>query len=105
MMRGIVAHSGCIPENTALKYAWDRLQSLSMFVTHGADDPVIPVRLARRAHDLLRNTNVDLTYKQYPIPHTISEQSLNDLSGGFEKKLSVPEDMKNATDFTDYTDL
>jgi hypothetical protein len=37
---------------------------------------------------------VDLTYKEYPIPHTISEQSLNDLSDWLEKNLIVPEDMK-----------
>lgn len=94
LIRGIVAHSGYIREDTTLKFALDRLQSLSMFVAHGVEDPVIPVRLARRAHDLLRKTNTDLTYKEYPIAHTISEQSLHDLSVWLKNKLSVPEDTK-----------
>jgi phospholipase/carboxylesterase len=90
IIRGIVAHSGYIRENTTLKFAWNRLQALSVFLAHGVDDPVIPVRLARRAQDLLSKTNADLTYKEYPIPHTISEQSLHDLSSWLEKKISVP---------------
>jgi phospholipase/carboxylesterase len=93
IIRGIVAHSGYIRENTTMKFAWNRLQSLSVFLAHGVDDPVIPVRLARRAQDLLSRTNADLTYKEYPIPHTISEQSLHDLSNWLETRISVPIEM------------
>jgi phospholipase/carboxylesterase len=94
LIRGVVSHSGYIPENTSLEFAWDRLQDLSLFVAHGVDDPVIPVRLGRRAHDLLSKTQADLTYKEYPIPHTMSEQSVSDLADWLQKKLAVPEDMK-----------
>lgn len=94
LIRGVVAHSGYIPENNSLPFAWDRLQDLSLFIAHGVNDSVIPVHFGRRAHDLLSITQADLTYKEYPIPHTMSEQSMSDLADWLQKKLAVPEDMK-----------
>lgn len=93
-VRGIVAHSGYIPENTSLQFAWDRLQQLSVFVAHGVHDPVIPIHSGRRVQELLSKTSADLTYKEYPIPHTISEESLSDLSSWLQKVLDVPTDIK-----------
>jgi phospholipase/carboxylesterase len=93
-VRGIVAHSGYIPENVSLQFLWNQLSSLSVFVAHGLKDPIIPIQKARRAKELLSKTGADLTYKEYPIPHTISEESLTDLSKWLQKKLDVPADMK-----------
>jgi phospholipase/carboxylesterase len=93
-VRGIVAHSGYIPENVSLQFAWSKLTSLSVFVAHGLQDPVIPIAKARRAQELLLQSGADLTYKEYPIPHTISEESLADLCQWLQKKLDVPGDMK-----------
>jgi len=94
MVSGVIAHSGYIPENTPLKFAWDQIQRRPFFVAHGVNDPVIPVHLARRAHELLLQSKADVTYTEYPIPHTISEQSLSDMSTWLQKKLDVPADMK-----------
>jgi phospholipase/carboxylesterase len=93
-VRGIVAHSGYIPENTSLQFAWDQLQGLSIFIAHGIQDSVIPIEFGRRAHDLLSKTSADLTYKEYPIPHAIGDESLSDLSIWLQKKLDVPSDIK-----------
>jgi phospholipase/carboxylesterase len=93
-VRGIVAHSGYIPESVSLQFAWTQLSSLSFFVAHGLHDPVIPIQKARRTQELLSKTGADLTYKEYPIQHTISEESLADLSQWLQKKLDVPADMK-----------
>jgi phospholipase/carboxylesterase len=94
LVRGIVAHSGYIPEHASLQFSWTQLASLSVFVAHGLHDPIIPIQKARRTRELLLQTGADLTYKEYPIGHTISEESLSDLSQWLEKKLDVPADMK-----------
>ena len=94
LVRGIVAHSGYVPENTNLSFAWSELKGLSLFIAHGIQDPVIPIEHGRRAQTLLKQTSADVTYNEYPIPHTISEQSLSDLSDWLQKKLAVPADMK-----------
>ncbi len=94
LVRGIVAHSGYVPEDTSLSFAWNQLTDLSVFVAHGIHDPLISIDYGRRAHDLLKQSTADVTYKEYPIPHSISEQSLSDLSDWLQKKLAVPADMK-----------
>lgn len=87
MVTGIVAHSGYIPENTSLQFQWDNLAHLSAFVAHGIYDPVIPIQFGRRANELLSKTRAEFTYKEYPIPHTISEESLSDLSAWLQKRV------------------
>ena len=94
LVRGVVAHSGYIPESIPLKFVWDQLRGLSLFVAHGIDDPVLPIAMGRRAHELLSTTEADLTYREYPIPHTISEESIADIGTWFQKVLDVPRDMK-----------
>ena len=89
LIRGVVAHSGYIPENTSLQFAWDRLQNLSLFIAHGVNDSVIPVHFGRRAQSLLSKTQADLTYKEYPIPHSMSEQSVSDLAEWLREKLAI----------------
>ncbi len=93
-VRGIIAHSGFIPENASLRFAWPQLSLLSVFVAHGLYDPVIPIQKARRTQELLSKAGADLTYKEYPIQHTISEESLADISQWLQKRLDVPADMK-----------
>lgn len=93
-VRGIVAHSGYVPENTSLRFAWERLNGLSIFLAHGTQDPIVGIEFGRRANELLSKTSADFTYREYPIPHTISEESLADLSDWLQKKLAVPADMK-----------
>jgi phospholipase/carboxylesterase len=93
-VRGIVAHSGYIPESVSLQFTWNQLTALSVFVAHGLHDPVVPIQKARRTQELLSKTGADLTYKEYPIAHTISEESLADLSLWLQKKLDVPADIK-----------
>jgi len=76
--RGVIAHSGYVPEGTDLVMQWENLSDLSFFVAHGTLDPTIPVLLARRARFLLENSTASMTYKEYPIGHEISEESLAD---------------------------
>lgn len=86
---GVGAHSGYIPEGTTLKFHLDQLDGLSFFVAHGVHDPVIPINLGRRAKEILSSTSADLTYKEYPIAHQISEESLNDVSVWLKKRLDT----------------
>jgi phospholipase/carboxylesterase len=87
-VRGVVAHSGHIPEMNGIVYRWNDLASISIFVAHGSLDPVVPVALGRRARELLTKSNADFVYKEYPISHTIAEESLADISGWLTEKLN-----------------
>lgn len=85
----VAANSGYVPEGLDLPFQWDRLKGKRFFIGHGVHDEVISVNAARRAKELLSGTEVDLTYREYPIGHTMSEESIDDvahwLSAGLEK--------------------
>jgi phospholipase/carboxylesterase len=87
-VRAVVAHSGYIPEHTPLEYRWDALGSTSFFVAHGTEDPVVPVSMGRRSHELLSTTHALVTYREYPIPHTISDESLQDVCHWLQNEIS-----------------
>ncbi|MBI4429709.1 MAG: dienelactone hydrolase family protein [Ignavibacteriales bacterium] len=91
-IKGMIAHSGYIPEEPGHNYRWDRLSETAFFVAHGTLDPVIPVQLGRRSHELLSKVKTDLTYREYPIGHHISEESLQDLSTWLKQQLTKIED-------------
>lgn len=86
---GVIAHSGYIPEGTELEFKWNNLHSVAFFVAHGTHDPIIPVQFGRRANELLSKTATDLTYKEYPIAHQISEESLADFTTWLTKRMNL----------------
>lgn len=74
---GIVAHSGF--------YAGDgeelqkkNLSALRIFLAHGTYDPIVPIELARQSFHIFQRANVPIVFHEYPIDHTISEESLKD---------------------------
>lgn len=75
-IHSIVAHSGYLPEHSGLVFRWNELRGKGFFVAHGVADPVIGVDFARRAKELLGRTEADLVYREYPISHSMSEESV-----------------------------
>ncbi len=80
LFTGIVANSGYVPEGTPLTFQWNELQNLGVFIAHGTHDPVIPIQFGRRSNDLYASSNARLSYKEYPMGHQISQESLNDVA-------------------------
>ncbi len=87
--RGVVANSGYIAEGTHLEYLWNKMNGMEFFVTHGTQDPVIPVTFARRAVELLETAHVRFEYKEYPMTHQISDESLRDVSAWLTQRLDA----------------
>jgi phospholipase/carboxylesterase len=86
-IKGVIAHSGYIPEDSALQLQWNNLAHTSFFVAHGTFDPVIPVEFGRKANALLSKSNAQVVYREYPIQHQISDNSLHDLSAWLASRL------------------
>lgn len=87
LFRGVVANSGYLAEDTQLTYFWNQLGNLEFFVAHGSQDPVIPVQMARRAKEVLEAGHAHFEYKEYPMAHEISEESLQDFSLWLARRL------------------
>jgi phospholipase/carboxylesterase len=77
LFRGVCAHSGYVPEGVPIR--WDALAGPEYFLLHGTEDPVIPVVMARRAQRLFAASNARFFYREYPMQHQISEESLSDI--------------------------
>lgn len=80
LIAGVVANSGYVPEDTHLLFRWDELEGKQVIISHGLEDPVVPIKMGRRAGELLRQTKANVIYQEYPMGHQISEQSLADVT-------------------------
>lgn len=87
LFRGVIANSGYVPENTHLTLKWNSLSGIDFFIAHGMYDPVIPVGFARRGKELFERAHASLTYREYPMAHQISEESLGDLSAWLSQRI------------------
>ena len=78
---GAVAMSGRLPAQV-LELEPDRgaLKGKRVLVTHGLYDPVLPVEQGRAARDHLEALPVELTYREYPMAHEVSMESLRDVT-------------------------
>ncbi|HEY7982715.1 MAG TPA: phospholipase [Ktedonobacterales bacterium] len=76
-LAGITALSGRIPPEVIPWIAPQaELAGAPVLVIHGTLDAIIPIDYARRAREVLQALPVDLTYIEYPLPHTIGERTL-----------------------------
>ncbi len=76
---GVVAMSGRILPEVKLKAATsERLKGFPVMVVHGVYDDVLPVSYGRASRDYLTTLPLDLTYREYPMGHQITEDSLGD---------------------------
>lgn len=64
-----------IPE----KFKSSELAHLDVFASHGTQDEVLPVDLARNAVKILEKLKVSHQYKEYPMGHGINQQCFDDL--------------------------
>ena len=59
------------------------------FVAHGLYDDVIPVDLGRQASIVLKEHGADVTYKEYPIAHYVSDEEVADLKSWIARNLNA----------------
>jgi phospholipase/carboxylesterase len=84
---GVIAQSGFVRDHPQLEFRWNHLNGCSFIITHGIQDPIIPVSLARKTKELFAKSNADFVYNEYPMGHEISGESLADVSEWLRKQL------------------
>ncbi len=80
-LRGVLSNSGYLPEDTGMKFNWNGVKGLPVFIGHGLYDPVIPYAYGRRAKEVLESHGAVVTHREYDMGHQINEESLNDMIG------------------------
>ena len=77
---GVIALSGFVPEQAEwLRFRWDELQTCPFFISHGIHDEVLSIALARRSHELFKQSNAVVSYHEYNMAHEINDECLNDV--------------------------
>ena len=85
---GVVGMSGrLMPEIEPQIAPPEQLQGLPMFIAHGTQDQVLPIAYGRGIRDKLQTLPVDLTYREYPMPHSVSPESLRDIATWLKTRL------------------
>lgn len=86
---GIVAMSGrLLPQVEPMIAPPERLEGLPITAVHGVYDEVIPVRYGREIRDRLGKLPVDLTYREYPMGHHVTQDSMADIARWLSGKLN-----------------
>lgn len=81
LVAGTVLMSGRVPEQIEPQFASpERLAGKPFLVVHGRADEVLPVENGRASRAILQRLPVDLIYKEYPMGHEVSMQSLTDVT-------------------------
>ncbi len=90
MVAGVAAMSGRLPSQV-LEGTPDpeALKGTPVLITHGTYDPVLPVENGRAAREFLERLPVELTYREYPMGHEVSMESLRDVNAWFGKSLDT----------------
>jgi len=80
-LAGIVALSCYLPlGDTLAAEASPANHDVPIFMAHGTEDPLIPVVRARRSRDKLTDLGYRVTWREYPMPHSVCGDEVDDLS-------------------------
>ena len=77
-IKGIVALSGYIPQFVKEEYMINVGNHLSVFISHGEFDQVLPYEWGKENVDYFTELGVPTTFKTYGEGHTVSEKNLQD---------------------------
>jgi phospholipase/carboxylesterase len=88
LVAGAVLMSGRIgPEMIPAMATPEQLRNKPFLVVHGTYDPVLSIQNGRASRDLLEKLPVNLTYKEYPMAHEVSQESLLDIIDWLKARL------------------
>lgn len=86
----VASLSGRLPSQALVHLvAPEALQGMPVFVAHGTYDPVLPIDNGRDCREKLEALPVELTYREYPMGHEVSMESLRDIAAWLTSTLDA----------------
>jgi phospholipase/carboxylesterase len=79
-LQGIAGLVGFVPEDAHTLLDEEPLLETPVFMAAGREDERVPIKLARRSADILREAEADLTYREYDTGHKINSAGMRDLA-------------------------
>ncbi|WP_237389636.1 alpha/beta hydrolase [Bacillus sp. USDA818B3_A] len=78
-IKGIVALSGYVPAFVKDEYNIKPVDQLSLFISHGEMDQVLPFEWGVANDEYFRKLGANVTFRTYPEGHSVSEQNHQEL--------------------------
>ncbi len=79
-LAGIIALSGYLPLMASFTAAAHGANARTpVFLAHGTDDNVVPLHLGERTRVALERDNYVVTWRTYPMPHSVCAQEITDI--------------------------
>lgn len=87
-LAGLIALSGYLPLPSTLEAERSAAnQSTPIFMAHGLQDPVVPLQRAQESSKLLQQLGYKVTWKTYPMPHSVCLEEIQDISAFLKQVL------------------
>lgn len=74
-----ILSSRLLPEVKPLIKTREELQDLDIFIAHGKNDQVLPLSYAHDALSFVKTLTDNITFREYAMDHTISDEEMADL--------------------------
>jgi len=80
-LAGVLALSTYLPLAATLEKERSAAnKDLPIFMAHGQFDDIIPIDRAKRSHEVLERLGYPVTWKDYPMPHSVCAPEIEDIS-------------------------
>jgi phospholipase/carboxylesterase len=66
----------------------EHLKQFPIFVSHGLYDDILPIHNGRESEARLKELQLNVTYKEYPMAHQVTAESLSDISNWLTEQLN-----------------
>ena len=88
-LAGLIALSTYIPAaGKAADTLVEGAAAQPVFMGHGTQDPVVPLRAGEHGRDLLRGLGFDVDWHAYPMPHSVCIEEIRDLGDWLSRRLA-----------------
>lgn len=79
-VRGVASLAGAMPVEIPGIEPYDGLLAdLPVFIAHGTEDEILPIKLAHYTRNTYQQLGAKVTYGEYPVGHKMSSQAIKDL--------------------------
>jgi len=82
---GVIAQSGYIPPSIGMEIDTSGIIDKPILITHGLEDPNMPISWGRKTRDTLVDLGADVEYKEFHMGHSISNESLQTVKEWLDK--------------------
>jgi phospholipase/carboxylesterase len=89
-LAGILALSAFLPlADTLAEEAHPGGRETPILMAHGTEDAIIPLARGRRSRDVLVAAGCRVTWREYPMPHAVSEAEIADVGAWLRQVLAT----------------